>query len=517
MSSKNSLLQAAPLAADVPRVSVIIPTYNNARFLPASLQSVFSQNYADYEVIVVDDGSTDETTAVLEPFAGRLRYRWQPNAGSAVARNTALDMARGEYVVFLDADDLLLPGKLREQAAFLEVRPSIGAVHSGWIIINGAGEQLRCIEPWQWAPTLNLETWLRYKPVRMGSMMFRRLWLESIGRFDPEFRQAQDFDMLLRLMLQGCKMEWMYRPTLSYRVYPESTIRKDALKQYHFAMGVLDKFYASPHLPPKFRDQEHEIRYHSLVWLGWHLYSCGNGRDMIVPLREALALSPWPRAQTVFEILKVYLHWFRGEGFEIGQLEEIWPWLGEASGMPEQEWQVVNRLFHWWVLQNPALEQWRFNDLMLLWPYWQMANRQSLPAPIYPEQLMDWWVYVWWCAMQGDVKKVRLELPARFAAASPETLVQLAQLALAMDCARAEPERLTQFWQELMQLKLVPPEQATAVTGLYLTFFGQSALGRQWPRARQGFGLALGQGVSGPAIRAWVDFFRNSWRYFVNG
>jgi hypothetical protein len=176
---------------------------------------------------------------------------------------------------------------------------------------------------------------------------------------------------------------------------------------------------------------------------------------------------------------------------------------------------VVDRLFCWWAAQNPALERWRFNDLWLLWGYWQTAVTHPLPAPITPEQLMTWWAYVWWYALQGDGRKVQMELPARFSQLEARTLVQLAQLALAADCTQASPERLTQFWQEAMQLGMIPPEQATAVTGIYLTFFGQSTLGRQWARARRGLGLALRQGFSAPARQAWADFARNSWRYVM--
>ncbi|MCP4359414.1 MAG: glycosyltransferase family 2 protein, partial [Chloroflexi bacterium] len=120
------LATKTPTSPEKPQVSVIIPTYNSARFLPEALDSVFCQNYDAYEVIVVDDGSTDNTLDVLKPYRDRIHYICQENAGSAAARNTGLWLAKGEFILFLDADDLMLPGKLRQQAAFLSLWPSLG-------------------------------------------------------------------------------------------------------------------------------------------------------------------------------------------------------------------------------------------------------------------------------------------------------------------------------------------------------------------------------------------------------
>ena len=98
-----------------PKVSVIIPAYNAAPYLAETLASVFAQSYPDYEIIVVDDGSTDDTLAVLEQFADRITLIRKPNGGPASARNAGLRQARGELLAFLDGDDLWLPDKLAAQ------------------------------------------------------------------------------------------------------------------------------------------------------------------------------------------------------------------------------------------------------------------------------------------------------------------------------------------------------------------------------------------------------------------
>ena len=113
-------------------VSVIIPAYNCERFVVEAVNSALEQDYAHREVIVVNDGSTDGTLQVLRGFGGMIRLIGQKNAGPPCARNAGLRAARGEYVAFLDADDVWSQGKLRAQVAHLETHPEVGTVFTGW-------------------------------------------------------------------------------------------------------------------------------------------------------------------------------------------------------------------------------------------------------------------------------------------------------------------------------------------------------------------------------------------------
>src|SRR5512143_3730544 len=108
-----------------PLVSVVMPVYNGARYLRQALESALAQTYRPLEIVVVDDGSTDETPAILAEFGTRIRALRQPNSGSAAARNAALDAARGELIAFLDADDLWLPQKLAVQVEYLREHPDV--------------------------------------------------------------------------------------------------------------------------------------------------------------------------------------------------------------------------------------------------------------------------------------------------------------------------------------------------------------------------------------------------------
>lgn len=128
----------------VPKVSVIIPTYNCARYLPETLESVLNQSFRDLEVIVVDDGSTDNTKEILRPFLPRIRYVYQENSGGpARPRNRGIGLAGGSYVSCLDSDDILLPGKMAKAVSFLEDVPELGMVFTNFVKCDEEGTPYR--------------------------------------------------------------------------------------------------------------------------------------------------------------------------------------------------------------------------------------------------------------------------------------------------------------------------------------------------------------------------------------
>ena len=130
------------VAANDQLITVIIPTYNCDLYIVEAIESVLKQEDCHYEVVVIDDGSTDATQEVLEPLQKQIRYLKQENQGVAAARNQGIAQARGNLVAFLDADDYFFPGKLAKQAAIFAQHPDIGIVHSGWQRVDSAGNKL---------------------------------------------------------------------------------------------------------------------------------------------------------------------------------------------------------------------------------------------------------------------------------------------------------------------------------------------------------------------------------------
>jgi glycosyltransferase involved in cell wall biosynthesis len=124
------------------RVTAAITTYNRAAFLPGAIESVFAQTFQDYELLVVDDGSTDETPEVLARYGERIRVVTQPNGGRSAVRNTAVREARAPLISFLDSDDRWVPDKLERQVPVLEAEPELAMVHGHVDVVDDRGELL---------------------------------------------------------------------------------------------------------------------------------------------------------------------------------------------------------------------------------------------------------------------------------------------------------------------------------------------------------------------------------------
>jgi glycosyltransferase involved in cell wall biosynthesis/SAM-dependent methyltransferase len=193
------------------KVSIIIPTYNRNHFLCEAINSVLNQTFKDYEIIVVDDGSTDNTREVLERYGSRIQYIYQKNSGRAQARNAGIRMAKAEYIAFLDDDDIWLPNKLEKQIAFLDAHPDIGLVHSFTEVINENGyllikETKNHLKFYKKAMCLGYT----YEALSRMCMMFtstvvvRKDCLDEAELFDPDIPAFEDWDFYLRFVLKYC-------------------------------------------------------------------------------------------------------------------------------------------------------------------------------------------------------------------------------------------------------------------------------------------------------------------------
>lgn len=181
-----------------PAVSVIIPTYNRARMVARAVDSVLNQEFRDFELIVVDDGSTDDSARILDGYGERLTLLRQPNSGVSAARNRGVRKASGELIAFLDSDDLWLPGKLSRQVAFFREHPEalINQTEEIWIR-NGRRanpkKRHRKISGDIFVPSLELCL------VSPSAVMLRKEIFDEIGLFDEDLPACEDYDMWLRI------------------------------------------------------------------------------------------------------------------------------------------------------------------------------------------------------------------------------------------------------------------------------------------------------------------------------
>jgi glycosyltransferase involved in cell wall biosynthesis len=190
-----------------PEVSVIVPVYNAARYLESALASVQAQTFSDFEIVVVDDGSTDNSKALLEKLAARdprIRIVSRPNTGIVGALNDALAASRGEFIARMDADDLCLPQRFAKQVAFLRAHPVCVCVGSAFLYIDAAGSLIKeCARPAD-HETIERELLSGNGGVIIHpSAMFRRAAIEQAGRYREKAQWIEDLDLYLRLARIG--------------------------------------------------------------------------------------------------------------------------------------------------------------------------------------------------------------------------------------------------------------------------------------------------------------------------
>ena len=226
----------------MPRVSVIIPTFNCAAFLKRTVESVLTQTYTDYEVIIADDGSTDETRELVTQWEGKVRYLYQMNQGVASARNLAVSKASGAFLAYLDADDMYYPNRLKAQVAFLDAHSECGLVHSDVDVLD---ESDRIIThsfnrtTGRSVPRGNcLMYLLEHCHIQVPSVLERRACYDRIGGFEQRAHPAEDYLHWIQLALHGYAIGYIDEPLAMYRRRATSA----SASVYRNAEGLCEMF-----------------------------------------------------------------------------------------------------------------------------------------------------------------------------------------------------------------------------------------------------------------------------------
>ncbi|MBE7446933.1 MAG: glycosyltransferase [Planctomycetia bacterium] len=226
-----------------PLVSVILPTYNCANFLPASIGSILSQTYHSYEIIVIDDGSTDNTKEVLVPFIQRITYiNLEQNKGLPAARNVGIRSAQGKYIAFIDADDLWMPEKLQTDIEYFGKYPDAGMVYSLHTNIDAEGCVLDgALKKRLPAGNIFNQLFSEQNFIIASSVIVRKEVFETTGLFDEQLFNCQDWDMWLRIAFYF-KVAGINKPLVKYRHNPHSLSKnRDSVLKYQKL--VIDKTY----------------------------------------------------------------------------------------------------------------------------------------------------------------------------------------------------------------------------------------------------------------------------------
>jgi glycosyltransferase involved in cell wall biosynthesis len=231
------------------RVSVIIPAYNQSRFLGVTLKSLVDQTYSDWIALLIDDGSTDETYSVVQQCPDpRIHYQYQRNQGLSSARNSGLKLATTPYVGFLDADDVWDPTFLQRTLSFLDSHPDIAAIHTWYSHIDAENQPLpqsgtTCVSPAKFRDKL-LEGGF-FPPC---SVIARTAVIRSIGAFDTHLTALEDWDLWLRLTARYNMVQLRER-LARYRIHPQS-MSTDPERMHRNRRSVLKKQFGQSDTPP---------------------------------------------------------------------------------------------------------------------------------------------------------------------------------------------------------------------------------------------------------------------------
>jgi glycosyltransferase involved in cell wall biosynthesis len=242
-----------------PKISIIIATYNSARFLPEAIDSVLCQTYKQFEIIIINDGSTDNTLQVLEPYLPYITLINQENKGPGVARNSVMHMAKGKYLVFLDADDLLLPDKLKAQLEYLEKYPQVDVVYSNGyystLLPDGIIEKqlftdIGYLRKDLGTPPESIKILAIQNAFPIHAAMVRKAAILDIGGFDKRLPALMDWDLWYRIA-QSSNFGYLDLPLVEYRHVPTGLSRnylrqKTAFSQLCHKIEVSRNFQALP-------------------------------------------------------------------------------------------------------------------------------------------------------------------------------------------------------------------------------------------------------------------------------
>lgn len=281
----------APESLRIPRVSVITPTYNRAKFLGMAIDSVLGQTYSDLEHIVIDDGSTDDTESIIDRYRGdaRLRFARQTNSGQAVARNVGLRMARGEFICFLDSDNLWKLDKLERQVRLMDENPKVDIVYGDLDTIDEEGTidvSAKQMKRYSGRITKQL---LIDNFVSFNTAMTRRRCFDEMGGLNESVRAGDDYDLWLRF---SARYEFLYVPEIfaQYRVMRDQ-ISSDKEKRFASNKATIERFLAAnPGLISQ--DQQRYVWSRYYVRRGRQRASVGRLKDGIADVMTALKFKP---------------------------------------------------------------------------------------------------------------------------------------------------------------------------------------------------------------------------------
>lgn len=284
--------------SETPKVSVVIATYNRANYIRETVESVFRQSFRAYELIVVDDGSTDDTGKILEPYHSRLRYIYQANSGPSPARNVGVQHARAPWIAFQDSDDLTEPNHLETLYAYAKEHPKCGMVFANGAYLSGAESKRGTIIPVAKSRRLasngvRLVDLFEKSIVRLQASLISKEAYDAVGGHDESLRICMDLDLSFRLLM-NYPVAYLDRVVFLYRFHEGNIGKNEELRlteNIRVIQKLLEQFPAAQReLGVRRIAKRMSYRYYRLAKKRWHKGQRDEARQAI---RESTSLRPF--------------------------------------------------------------------------------------------------------------------------------------------------------------------------------------------------------------------------------
>lgn len=277
------------MTSNIPLVSIVIPSYNHGKYLKAAIDSVLAQDYPHLELIVIDDGSTDNSRDILAEYAGRFWWKLQPNQGQVATLNKGWSMSHGDVLGYLSADDLLLPGAVSAAVHCLEQNPDAVLTYCDFYLIDPYSKQIRRVT----TPEFDYREMVTKIVCPPGpGALFRRSAFEKTGQWNADFSQLLDFEYWLRLGLQG-RFARIPKILAAYRVHAGSQtfaatdqIRPDE------PINVIMRYFERNDIPADLRACRQQALSSAHLLSAQQCFRIGRYRKAFSGIYQALALYP---------------------------------------------------------------------------------------------------------------------------------------------------------------------------------------------------------------------------------
>ena len=293
---------AAPPATGRPLISVLMSVYNGERYLAAAVDSILAQTERDFELIIVDDGSSDGSWPMVQEYMRRdprVKGFTQANTGVAKAMNAALPLATGEFIAKMDADDIALPDRFATTLAFLRANPDHVAVGSSWEVMDADGRKLTVLYPPCDDAEVQKQLLAGHCPFCHSTALVRHDALRKVGGYTSDIKWAEDQDVFLKLGEVG-KLANLKKPLIRYRVHEKSVSARNANEQIENAKialrrawerrGITDgKYEAGQHWRP---GEDAGSRHRFMLMWGWWAFNSGERRTAMYYAKKAIRIRP---------------------------------------------------------------------------------------------------------------------------------------------------------------------------------------------------------------------------------